>query len=242
MFRILSGLILTLCLFLNLVHAQTPQAEPKYRILGITVEGASDENTRRVVSQSSGLAVGQEVTIPGDEKFSDAVRRLYRLGSFSDISVVAERIIDQGAYLVIRVKDEPLLGEYTITGVRKSQNDELRKKIDLLRGRPVKPADVAVARQRILDHFQSKGNSLVKVEVETKMGGDGRKNLTFKVERGPTLEVKQIEIVGNESISSARIKRKMKDVKEDKWWRFFKKNTFNRDKFDEALTKVVGMY
>ncbi|MBN8588582.1 MAG: outer membrane protein assembly factor BamA [Rhodothermia bacterium] len=242
MLRIYSGLVLSLCALMNVVVAQTPQPEQKYRILGITVEGTNDENTRRVVSQSSGLAVGQEVTIPGDEKFSDAVRRLYRLGSFSDISIVAERIIDQGAFLIIRVKDEPLLGEYAITGVRKSQNDELRKKIDLLRGRPVKPSDVAVARQRIVDHFQAKGNKLVKVEVETKQGTDGRKNLTFKVERGPTLEVQQIEVVGNTSISSARIKRKMKDVKEDKWWRFFKKNTFNRDKFDEALGKVVAMY
>lgn len=239
-----SRFLLLICLLgqacLNVASAQ--QNEKKYRILGITVEGAKDENTKLVVVQSSGLAVGQEVVVPGDEKFSDAVRRLYRLGSFSDIRIVAERTIAEGVFLAIRVQDEPLLSDYTIEGVRKGHIDELRKKIDLLRGRPVKPSDVAVARQRIIDFYKAKGNALVAVAVDRQTKEDSRVALTFKVSRGPLIEIGEITLNGVASLPERKLRRKMKETKENKWYRFWKKDTFSRDKFDEDLTKVVGFY
>ena len=236
--------LFVLCLGWIGVAAQAQDAPnfQKLRILGISVVGARDENAQQAVIQTSGLGVGQEVMVPGDEKFSEAIRRLYRLGSFSEISLVAERIMEEGVFLAIRVKDEPLLGEYTITGVRKSQNDELRKSIELLRGRPVKPSDIAVARQKIIDFFAAKGNALTKVAVEQTTDANGRLNLAFKVDRGKTLEVTRLTINGNEAFSDRKLGMKLKDTKEDKWWRFWKKNTFNRDKFDGDLAKMIDFY
>ncbi len=212
-----------------------------YEILGIAVEGISSEPMRNLLVRTSALAVGQEVSLPGDEVFSEAIRRIYRLGMFSDVDVVAEKFIDSGLYVLIRVREEPKLNAFEFTGIKKSQRNDLRKELPLLKGRAVKPGDVDRAKQVISNFYKKKGHPLAEVSV-TRNEMDDRVDLIFEVDPGPRAEVAQIVLTGNEAVSGRKIRRKLKETKEDRWWRFWKRETFKENGYREDLDNLVDFY
>ncbi len=143
----------------EVVQAQPAPGETaqRYEIVSVDVEGGGDVASEQYVLQSSGLRVGQSVTLPYDEAFAEAVRRLYRGGLFSDVEVVADRVLGDGVYLLIRVTEEPRLAAYTIEGVSRGERDDLAADLPLLRGRAVRPTHIGGSMQRITRNNEGKG-------------------------------------------------------------------------------------
>jgi outer membrane protein insertion porin family len=95
-----------LVFFSGLLYPQT-RATPQQveKILGISVEGNQLADPAAVIA-NSGLKVGEEITIPGDQ-VTQAIKRLWELHLFDDIRVVVDRKVADGVYLGIIVKEYP---------------------------------------------------------------------------------------------------------------------------------------
>src|SRR5512142_1465027 len=84
---------------------QRNQPQEVLKILGISIEGNTLADPAAVIA-NSGLKVGDEITIPGDQ-VTQAVRKLWALNIFSDIQINIDRKIGNGVYLVYLVKELP---------------------------------------------------------------------------------------------------------------------------------------
>ena len=217
-------------------------AEPRYEVLSIDVEGGSETTTDTFIRQVSGLQVGQRVALPFDEAFAEATRKLYRLGLFSDVEVVADRLLGDGVYLLIRVQEVPRLNEYTLENVSGGDRDDLEDQIPLLRGRAVRPADIGRTVQVLEQFYEAKGFRDASVEVTQAKTEDNRLDLTFTVDRGPRAEVVDVSFTGNEAFGDAQLRKQLKNTPEARWWRFWKRETFDEEKFQEDLQALVRFY
>ena len=56
----------------------------------------------------SGLAVGQEIQLPGPE-ITEAVKRYWKHGLFSDVTIAADSLVGDNVYLHIYLKAETVL-------------------------------------------------------------------------------------------------------------------------------------
>ncbi|MFV1980793.1 MAG: outer membrane protein assembly factor BamA, partial [Rhodothermia bacterium] len=218
------------------------QVPKMYKIISINVDGVNEENTRFLVIRQSGLEVGQEVLIPHDEAFGKAIKQLYRFGLFSDVKIVVERFVDDEVYLLIKVKEEPRLREYTFSGSKGSHKDDLTRAVPLLRGQAVRSGDVERSERAIIDFYTEKGHPLTTVETIRTVTEDNRLDLTFLIERGEKVEVQKIVLSGNEVFSDGELKSKLKNTKEDRWWRIWKGEKFDRDKFEEDKQNLLAFY
>jgi outer membrane protein insertion porin family len=223
-------------------EADNPFVEPvRVRVLGVSVEGAESDYTRTFVRQTSGLAEGQELTVPGDPAIGDAIRSIYRLGMFSDVEVLEDRRVGDGVFIAIRVQEEPKLGEYSFDGIKKKHAKELRKKVPLIRRSPVRPEAIENAELIIKEFFVEKGHPLVKTTVSRVEKEDNTVDLQFEIDRGPKVKVQDIQVHGNEYFSDRRVRKKM-DTKSDSRWRFWRGAKFDRKKFEEDQQKVLDFY
>ncbi len=223
-------------------QAGQQQGPKAYSIISIDVQGVEDETTRFFVIRNSGLKEGEQITVPGDESIAKAIKTLYRLGMFSDVRVVAEKFVGEGVYLQIQVTKEPRLSDYTFEGAKRGQQEDLRKKLPLLRGQSVKPSDVERSIQLIKNYYTEKGYPLAQVEVEKSEIDNDRVSLKFDVEKGDRIKVQDIKIKGNDSFSNYRIRKKLKETKKKRWWRFWKRETFEESKFQDDLSNVIDFY
>ena len=214
----------------------------QYEILGVSVEGIESETAQTVISQASGLQVGQTITLPGDEALAEAIRSIYRLGLFSDVKILEERTVGNGVFLAIRVIEEPRLMEYTFSGVKRGHRNDLKEEVPLLTGAPVRPSDIERTKQEIIRYFHDKGYMMTEVAVVRESTPEGHVKLDFVINRGPKVEVSDIVIRGNEAVSDFRIKRQMKETNEDRWWRFWSSSTFDREEYEDDLQNIVRYY
>ena len=147
------------------------------------------------------------MTLPYDEAFAEAVRRLYRTGLFSDVEVVADRVVGDGVFLLIRVEEEPRLGSYTIEGVSGGQRDDLEDELPLLRGRAVRPSDIGQSVQLIERYFIDEGYRQAHVRVERGTDDDGRVALTFHVRRGDRIKIEEVRFEGNTAYGDGTLEK-----------------------------------
>ena len=133
-----------------------PQGVQKsYKILGISVEGNKSADAATIVA-NSGLKVGGEIQVPGDQTLS-AIRQLWTLNIFSDIQILIEREINEGAFLLIKVTEYPRLEKVVIEGNDEIDTEDIEKKITFLRGTVLSPQSIAKLKIRIKDLYAEEG-------------------------------------------------------------------------------------
>lgn len=220
-----------------------PPQITRYEVLSLDVEGAFDASSAQFAVQTSGLQVGQRVVLPYDEAFGEAIRKLYRGGLYSDVEIIADRIVGEGVFLLIRVVEEPRLGAYTIEGVSGGERNDLEDELPLLRGRAVLESSVGRSVRIIEDYLRAKGYRLVDVEVDRQIVEEtGRVDLVFTVNKGDRVEIQDVRFFGNEVFSEGTLRKRLKNTPENRWWRFWSRETFEDEKYDEDLQNLISYY
>ncbi len=203
-------------------------APKEYEIGGITVTGANhlDHN---VLTLLSGLSVGDKVQVPGD-KFSTAIENLWKQGLFEDVEITARKIQGSTIFINIDVMERPRLSKFSVKGMTKSEADDVREKIKLIKGKVVTDGLISSTSVKVKEFFINKGYMDVKVDIKTERDErlENSVILAIEVTKADKIRIKEINIVGNYSIKTWKLRRTFKETKRRRWW-----NPFNAGKFDE---------
>jgi len=107
----------------------------KYILADVDVTGKISYNKQTVVT-FAGLQKGQDVTVPGEE-ISNAIKKLGKLGLFSDIDFYVNRIVGDSIFIELNINELPKLSEVKFVGVKKSKTEALIKDNSLTKGKIV---------------------------------------------------------------------------------------------------------
>ncbi|MBA3662867.1 MAG: outer membrane protein assembly factor BamA [Bacteroidetes bacterium] len=235
--------ILLLSLAFSSAYAQVSDSafyEPvkspkKYRIGGVVVEGAKFTDPS-VVVLLSGLQKSDEITVPGD-KISDAIKALWKQSIFEDVQIIQDKIIGHDIFLIIRVVERPRLSKFSFEGnVKKSDADDIRNKIRLVKERVVTDYMLGSIKNTVHDFYLDKGYYYNKVELLTKRDTTTKTPhivLVIKVTKGKKVRIQDVNIIGNTIIPDWKLRRKLEESKRWRWY-----NPFNSGKYlEENLVK-----
>jgi len=207
------------------------------KILGLAVEGNKTVDAS-MIRLSSGLNVGSEVTGDG---IQEAIRQLWRLSLFSDIEILVDREVADGAYLNIKVAENPRLEKVEIEGNKKLKKEDIENLLNFYPGQVVSPTLISRAKSKIYDKYKEKGYLLARIKANQYVSRDdsNRVLVRFVFEEGSKVQIEKIHFHGNTHFSEARLRKQMKKTKEDRWWRGA---DFDRDKYTEDQGKVLDFY
>lgn len=203
-----------------------------YELGPIRVEGAEnfDHNAIKLIS---GLRQGQQITIPGQE-VTDAVRKIWDEGLFSNVEILAEKDVAGVIYLIIRVEPRPKLSRFKFSGINKREADKLREEIALFSGKTITENLVFATEKRIKGYFREKGHYSVSVNIsrlnDTLMMGS--EIFDIAINRGPKVKIGELNFEGNESVKTWKLRMAMKDTKQKTWWRFFKRSKYSESAYE----------
>jgi outer membrane protein insertion porin family len=236
-------------------------ANPKpYRIAGISVVGATFSDVQ-AIKLFSGLQEGQEIILPGD-KISDAIRKLWKQRLFTNISIAVAEYRGEDVYLVITVEEAPRLAKYEFEGIKKSDGDNVREKIDLRAGTVVTQNALNNAIATIKEYYTEKGfyNASVKVNQTPDVLNQNMVILSFNIDRGPRIKIEEIRLHGvgvmteekrtlpfgvkktKPIISERKVKRAMKGTKQKRWYGIFKSSKYIEDDYFEDKQNIIAKY
>ena len=210
-----------------------------YIIADIQVTGNNTFNQNTVVT-FTGLEKGQKIIVPGDE-ISDAVKKLGKLGLFSDINFYTNKIEGDSIYLELNLIELPKLSEAKIVGVKKSKAETLLKDNALTKGKVVNENLITTTKNYIENKYKKDGyfNSKVNINVIPDTTVINQVKMLINVDKGDKIKISNIDFSGNTKFSNAKLHKAMKNTKEKNPFHLFKGSKYVKDKYKEDLEKIV---
>ncbi|HNQ36442.1 MAG TPA: POTRA domain-containing protein, partial [Prolixibacteraceae bacterium] len=214
----------------------------KLTIAGIEISGIRYLD-RDVLIQLSGLAVGQEIDVPGEE-VTMAIKKLWQQGLFSDVKITASRIAGDNVWIDIYLQERPRLGDVNYSGITKSERDDITAKVLLLKGSQVTDNQINNAQRLIRNIFLEKGflNTEVNIIQRDDTAQANTIILDINVDKKEKVKVQDVIIHGNEEVKEALLERAMKKTNAKKLTNFFRTKKYLEDKFREDKVNLVKKY
>jgi outer membrane protein insertion porin family len=227
------------------VNAQstTPYERGSQYILGnVEVTGKLTFNQQTVIT-FAGLEKGQKIIVPGEE-VSSAIKKLGKLGLFSDIDVYITEIKGDSIYLELNLVELPKLSEAKITGLKKKKNEELLKELALTKGKVVNENLITTSKNFIEKKYQKDGfyNTKVAANIIPDTTSGNLVKMLINVDKGSKVKISSIDIEGNETFTDKKIKGAMKKTKEKFFGRFWKGSKFIREDYNTDLVNIIDRY
>ncbi|MEW6653722.1 MAG: outer membrane protein assembly factor BamA [Bacteroidota bacterium] len=140
-------------IFSSLLIAQ--QQKVSYKILGISVVGNKSADANTIIA-NTGLRVNDEISIPSDQA-NNAIKRLWNLGIFEDVQLAIEKSLADGIFLSIKVKEYSRLEQIVFVGNDELSEDDLNKKVTIVRGQTLKPQEIYRIISKIKSQYEEEG-------------------------------------------------------------------------------------
>ncbi|QUB75555.1 MULTISPECIES: POTRA domain-containing protein [Prevotella] len=188
----------------------TYTGSPKtYKLAGLTVTGINGYEDY-VLTGISGLSVGQELEVPGTA-VTDAVKRYWKHGLFSDVSITADSIVGDDIYLKIHLTPRPRISTINYNGLKKTEREDMEKKLGLLKGGQITPNMLDRAKILAKKYFEDKGykNAEVFIRQRDDVAAKNQVILDIDVDKKEKMKVRSIIIDGDNQLGDKKIKGTM---------------------------------
>ena len=187
----------------DIVYSGTPKT---YKLAGLTVTGIEGYEDY-VLTGISGLTVGQELEVPGTA-ITDAVKRYWKHGLFSDVSISADSIVGDNIYLKIHLAPRPRISTINYNGLKKTEREDMEKKLGLLKGGQITPNMIDRAKILAKKYFEDKGykNAEVFIRQRDDVAAKNQVILDIDVDKKEKLKVRTITIDGDNQLGEKKIK------------------------------------
>jgi outer membrane protein insertion porin family len=215
--------------------------EPKSYTLAAPVTFRTKENStldQGILRMLCALNEGEQLIVPG-EKISSAIEALWKQGLFSSIEVRATKIENGRIWLEVWLEELPRLKRYTFRGVRRNEADDIREQLKLIEGKPINENLIVSIKNTTLHFFRDKGYMDAEVKIDNLSKRD---TMLIEVVKNRRIKIHKINITGNNSVSSRKLKKKMKNTRENPWWSIFTSSKFLEDNYHDDKQKLLGHY
>lgn len=223
-----------------ILYSGTPRS---YEIGGIKVTGVKNYEDYVLIGLS-GLSVGQTVRIPGDE-ITQAIKRYWKHGLFSNVSIEADSIVGNKVYLNIALTQRPRISEIDYHGVKKSEREDLEARLGLVKGNQITPNLIDRAKIVIKKYFDDKGfkNAEVTIVQRDDPSLENQVIVDIYIDKKEKVKVHKITIDGNTALSDKKLKRVMKKTNEKgKLLNLFRTKKFINEKYEADKQLIIDKY
>ena len=230
----------------DISYAGTPRT---CTVAGINVSGV-DGYEDYVLAGISGLTVGQQISVPGNE-ITDAVKRYWKHGLFSKVSIAADSLIGDKIYLHIYLASRPRVSTINYTGLKKSEREDMEAKLGLLKGSQITPNMIDRAKILAKKYFDDKGfkNAEITINQREDVAGKNQVILDIDIDKKQKMKVRQIIIEGNQALKDSKIKGGLfkkgalsKTHEAGKLSTFLKAKKFTPERWKEDKQKLIDKY
>ena len=200
-----------------------------YTVGGISVSGTKYLGESQLLSVL-GIRPGDKVTLPGDD-VSAAIKRIWLQGAASNVGLYVDSLSAgrDTAWLRLDIQERPRVVTWTYRGVKNSERDDLKEKLNLRRATPLSEYVKASSIKTIKDYFKEKGFADVDVNILVANDSIIRNavRVTFDIKKGKKLKIKSITYEGNDEI------KKFKELLD--------MGAITREEFDAKKKQLLGL-
>ena len=221
----------------------------KYEIKDITVSGLKNALYEDyVIIGFSGLSVGDVIEVPGPA-ITNAVKRFWKQGLFSDIKINATKVSGDQIWLDIELTDRPRVSDISFTGVKKSEQEDLTGRIGVVKGNQITPNMIDRAKAIIHKYYEGKGfnNAVVEITETPDLSKENQIILGVNIKKNDKIKVNNIILEGNKEVESSTLEKAMKSTRHKhtsaaKLRNFMRSTNYIPEKYEADKENIISKY
>ena len=216
---------------------------------GIAVEGVEGYEDY-VLAGLSGLSVGQMIEVPGSQ-ITEAVKRYWRNGLFSKVSITADSIVGSKIYLCIHLGMRPRISGINYHGLKKAEREDMETKLGMMRGGQLTPNMIDRAKILAKKYFDEKGYKNAEIDIVQRDDPEKQNQviLDVNIDKKAKMKVHKLIFDGNEKLKDSKIKGSLfskgafgKIHEAGKFTNIFKSKKFTDERYHEAKQALLDKY
>lgn len=214
---------------------------PKEYVIGATTVSGARFLDKDVLVTISKLTPGERITVPGDAT-SNAIKNLWGQGLFDDVQLNITQIKGDSIFFDIAVTERPRLTRIDLSGLRNSESEDVRSKLNDKTGKVVNENLLKTTTDIIKKHFNEKGYLYTDVTISQVKDTSEANNvvLKVKVDKHEKVKIHQIAIEGNKDFKDSQLKKYLKKTKEQAFYKVFGSGKFLKDKYEEDKRTMIS--
>lgn len=219
-------------------------APKEYTIAGIKVTG-TEFLDKDILIAISGIHVGDRIELPSLEA-SRALKNLWKQELFANVRIYIDSTDGDKAYLNYVVEERPRLSGFTFRGTTKSEENDLRDKIKLNRGKVLTDNVKVNTISTIRSFYAEKGYQNCDVNVKEVPDSTQKNSMLYYiyVDKGNRVKIDNIDFTGNVQVKTSKLHSLMKKTKENSMspLSIFSLSRFQQKEYDADKAKIIEYY
>ena len=144
----------------------------------------------------------------------------------------------------IEIEELPTLNEVKINGIKKNKIQNILKETDLDKGKKLSESFLTNTKNYIVNKFKKEGFLNTKVNIRNIEDSTqiNTLNLLINIDKGERVKISDINFIGNEKFKEKILVSKLKNVKEKKFYRFWKKSKYIPDEYNEDKENLIDFF
>ncbi len=194
----------------------------------------------------SSLTILAKVKTQTGQPLSSAVlnedlKRLYGLGFFTDVRIEQEDFED-GVKVIFLVVEKPVLSEIRIEGNNKLKKDEIKKEMQSVLGDFLDQKRVRDDVDAVRRLYEKKGFSQATIDSALDVNPDTNQAvLRVIIDESTKVRIKDVRVVGNDSVKTGDVHKAMK-TKKMEWWGWFRSGFLKEEEVTEDIERIKALY
>jgi outer membrane protein insertion porin family len=175
------------------------------------------------------------------DKITEDIKAIYRMGYFDDVKVDIEPF-EGGLKIIYFVKEKPTIVRIDFQGNKKFDDSKLREVIAI---NPGALADVTLINDNALKmktFYEGEGYYHATVVPVVKKLNEEEVSLTYQIDEGSKVKIKEIIIKGNKAISSKKIKKAIKTEERKIYSLITGGGYYKKDEMRADIERIKDLY
>lgn len=232
-----KGILFGVTVLLIISFIGTAYSEELPFVTAIEVKGL-----RRIEEGSIRAKVSQKLAEPlSQEKTTEDIKAIYKMGYFDDVRVEIEPF-EGGIKVLYVVKEKPTIIKVGFQGNKKFDDARLKEIIAIT---PGSISDITLINDnagKLRAFYEDEGYFLAKIVPVVGRVEEGEVNLTYQIEEGSKVKIRQIKIEGSKAISEKKIKKAIKTTERGLFSFITGAGYYKKEEIKSDVEKIRDLY
>ena len=229
-----AGLQKSLAQLVSDILAQTGQY---FLINSIAVAG----NTRI----DSGAVMRQVKSQPGDRYAPELLRvdlkNIFQMGYFEDVQILVADT-EKGKDVTFQLKEKAVIGQVIVSGAKELEEKEVKEVVSISPNTIINTKEVQASVENIRKLYKDKGFYRTNVAAKLDHATPDKVNVTFDIEEGIKMYIKDIRFVGNKAFTAKELRKEMSTSEKGLLSWFTESGKLKRDLLEQDRSRVGALY
>lgn len=232
-----SIILLVAAIVLPGLHPRAAHSEELPIVTAIEVKGL-----KRIEEGSIKAKISQKINEPlSNEKTSEDIKTIYKMGYFDDVNVNIEPF-EGGIKVIYVVKEKPTIIRVDFQGNKKFDDAKLKEHVTVTTGAISDITLINDNAAKLRTFYEDEGFYLAKVVPVVRKVAEGEVALTYQINEGQKVKIKEIKIEGNKAISARKIKKAMKTAERGLFSFITGTGYYKKDVMRADIEKIKDLY